>query len=420
MSESQRRAQRGSSLITWLAGLLFGGTALGKGIRDGGRDLPGEEHARPSHRTDARLDYWEHERVDLTDHAVAALCARWRRKKERLDGACKLARTDLAFILETAAVVRAKHRAVGFQEPHRDLPLMGYFAYVIVAAAGEFPLNRAAAQIVRLSAVETTLVAATICIIGVMAAHGVGKLARQWSTNGDMPLRRWVMAACCLAIIVLPVAAAVLRHGFLTWSGKSSDPIYSAMLATFNASLLIIASVGSYMVHESDYQMERLWSHWGVLQRRLRQSWQRWNKLSGEYDALRAVTLEKIRGLHAETRALLDEYRRGVAAGRSNGQVPTYFREPLPDELFRPIDPELTAELDAAPLPIDGLLEALDLAAPVHTDPSEPAVEPERVAEPVSASAGPQSAGNGNGTRTARETPTRSSSRINPSREERS
>ncbi len=386
-------ARQHTTIPSWTqraTAFFFGWTALGKGIRDGGRGLPGESHARPSHRTKRNLGFLEHETVDLTDREVAAICAPWRKRKEPLDGVCKLARTELVYFLEAGAAIRDQHRKLGFKEPHRDIPLAGYVAYVAVAAVGEFPLNQAAAQILRQGSLETAMIAATLCVIGIMAAHGAGKLARQWKTNGDLSFRRTAMFACFSAIIVLPAAAGFLRHGFLRWSAGSADVMSSLALAAFNGALLIVAAIGSYLAHETDYQLEKLWCQWRRVQRRMRRAWQRWNSVSGKYDALRAVTLEKILGLHAETRARLDEYRRGDAAARQGGQVPTYFGQPLVDELFRPIDPELITELDPAPTGIDDVLTALGFDVPDHEGPAAGSSDAEAGPELHTEPAGPK------------------------------
>lgn len=366
-----------SSLTQATTGLLFGGTALGKGIRDGGRRLPGENHARPSHRASVRLDYWEHERIDLTDRAVAAVCTRWRKTKEGLDGPCKKVRTELVQLLGSWKFLLDEHRKKEFKEPHRDIPVSAYLAYLVVAAVGEFPLNRTAFRILRVDSYETVVMAAGVSIIAVTAAHGVGKLLRQWNTNGSYPFRRVMTLVGCAALVGLVATVGLLRHEYLTWEGRNPSPLASTALAALNAALLLTAVFASYLAHDSDGELERIGSHRRVLARRIHRIWSLWNKLSGKYDRVRAVTLATIRGLHAETRARLDEYRRGAAGAHPDGLVPTYFQEPLPDELFEAIDPDLITEIDPAPAAIDAVLKALGLDAPAKGGSTIGSIEPE-------------------------------------------
>jgi hypothetical protein len=422
MSGTDSEAVKNGRLMTWLKGSVFGGTALGKGIRDGRHGLPAESHARPSHRTNVRLDFWEHERVDLADGQVADLCARWRKTKERLDGPCKMVRSELIQLLESWSDLRSEHRKKHFGELHRDVPLGVYLAYLVLAAAGEFPLNRAAFRILRVGSYETVAMAAGVAVISVTAAHGVGKLLRQWHTNGAYPFRRAMMCTGCVALAGVVATVGLLRHEYLEWANGDPSLLVSTALGVLSAVLLLTAVFASYFAHDSDCELEHLCSRRRVLASRIRRTWSRWNTLSGKYDRIRAVILEMIRRLHAETRALLDEYRRGDSATRAGGQVPTYFGEPIPDDVFRPIDTELTTELDPAPAPIDGVLKALGLDS-VEV-PNLPSTEQGSFAKPNGEIAEPlvqldkSSVSNGDGSPMADHVPRKVTRRITPASEE--
>jgi len=307
-----------------------------------------------------RLSFYEAEIIDIAEEEITSLLGeKWERKKDALEASAKKIQHHLLALHEEYNEFNRQHKSKDLKRPLRMIPKWLYVPMMVFIGVVEFGFNLQAFNILRMDMEETYLIAAGPSLVIPFLAHVLGTKIRQWPKKEDMSWRViLIVSIASICLLVALVAIGLLRADYIAYITKSAANLQQAYyLMGINLLFLAGAMVAAYIAHDPDRDLERIYDHKRRQRKMINKKWDAWNKVAAKYDMLRGQTLGKIQGIREEAIAKLDEYRRGNACSRADGNIPSHFQDSISDRFFKPRN--LGSELDYAPASLDDVLNGI-------------------------------------------------------------
>jgi hypothetical protein len=227
--------------------------------------------------------------------------------------------------------------------------------WLLLIAAGEFPLNSMVFQLLGQEPRETYLIAAAMAIVIPLFAEVFGSALRQDSKTATDKALVALMPASALFLLG---AIAYLRGEFMSLSPLLKELGFvltrtqaTALFLIMNVGLFLVASVISYestYTDRRDYRTKHnLWktmrAAFNKESREAREARSRYERARKELEAARQERQKKFESFLAEVRWLREShelfiraYRQADREARRDGQTPVCFRNSLEDANLPP------------------------------------------------------------------------------------
>ena len=280
-------------------------TAYGWGARDGFADHPRDtdETRYPLHGAAPGLKAGQ-DLAGSTDHEAAIVRAFERRIDDEIHGwervrharraTAKHVHDELREAVAELASHASRHAAARHELASRLMPALGWLM-LLALGAFEFTFNFLAFAIVRVTRLETALLAVVPCACMVVAAHFAGKKLRQ---GGDTWRGVLLAVACVVGLGAGTIAIAQLRYLWVAHrAGGAADGsvmMQSVALGVLNAFLALAGIVVAYATTPKDEELARVAAGKARCRARVNRLARRLARIVARHDAGRGSVLARI------------------------------------------------------------------------------------------------------------------------------
>ena len=326
-------------------------------------------------RTLPKLTYWEAARLKMAEEEIDHLVAKWEAQHHLFENQAKAEHNTVIELKEKAHKLHLRHRELGLREPHQHIPTGLYLVMLIGLALFELPVNLAAFHILNeddFSRIALS-VGTSACIVTM--SHCSGMILRHFFQGESRIMDTIVFLVGVFAALIGVTGVAVLRA---TWIGHEATVAglledaqiptltleqithVGAALAGINALFFLAGVMLSYLAHDANRELERLYRQKLKVREQLRKQWLRYGQAAVKFDKLRGVTLSQISTIRHRTFALFSEYRTYNTLHRTG--PPTFQESSDKSRFFEPRN--LGSEIDLPPVAVDTFLANVEGVLP--------------------------------------------------------
>jgi len=326
------------------------------------------KHRLPRNGSEIASTQWETMHLADAEQRISTIVRRWERVRHGLAAPARLLYADMDRLGRELRRHETRLEAKGYACPQEwTVGLVGLGLGVL--ALTEYPLTRSAFEWFRLTADETRVVAAGVCLVTMAVAHWLGRNLRQRTWGGVSTLFAVVLIAAWMSLGLLRIefvntqaeerrARLGSELAALASAGASvpvSSPPYSSgaegLSDTSVIALMAVAAIGltggvllGYRAHDPDLELKHLAQAERRTRGRYRRVGKRLLKAASRYDDKRGDVEQQIALVREGVLQTIREHRYSSELWRlpAKNRPPT-FAEAVDETVFkeRDLGPEL-------------------------------------------------------------------------------